>query len=42
MLAHVSPTHNENIGFYGTFSFEVASELAQLVDGYRRVCPPRP
>jgi TnpA family transposase len=35
VLAHVSPAHNENIGFYGTFSFEVASELAQLVDGYR-------
>ncbi len=35
VLAHVSPAPNENIGFYGTFSFEVASELAQLVDGYR-------
>jgi len=31
-----------NIGFYGTFSFEVASELAQLVDGYRPLRPPRP
>jgi len=27
VLAHVSPAHNENIGFYGTFS-EVASEPA--------------
>jgi hypothetical protein len=35
VLAHVSPAHNENIGFNGTFSFEVASEPAQLVDGYR-------
>jgi TnpA family transposase len=42
VLAHVSPAHNENIGFYGTFSFEVASELAQLVDGYRPLRPPRP
>ncbi len=35
VLAHVSLAHNENFGFYGTFSLEVASELAQLVDGYR-------
>lgn len=39
VLAHVSPAHNENIGFYGTFSFEVATELAQLVDGYRPLRP---
>jgi TnpA family transposase len=42
VLAHVSPAHNENIGFYGTFSFEVATELAQLVDGYRPLRPSRP
>jgi TnpA family transposase len=42
VLGHISPAHNENIGFYGTFSFEVASELAQLVDGYRPLRPPRP
>lgn len=35
LVAHVSPGHNENIGFYGTFSFEVDAELALLVDGYR-------
>lgn len=35
VLAHVSPAHNENIGFYGTFSIEVDRELAQLVGGYR-------
>jgi len=35
LLVHISPGHNENIGFYGTFSFEVDTELAQLVDGYR-------
>lgn len=35
MLAHISPGHNENIGFYGTFSFEVGTELSQLVAGYR-------
>jgi len=39
VLAHVSPAHNENIGFYGTFSFEVATELAQLIDGYRPLRP---
>jgi TnpA family transposase len=35
VLARVSPAHNENVGFYGTFSFEVERELAQLVAGYR-------
>ncbi len=39
VLAHGSPAHNENIGFYGTFSFEVASELAQLG---RRLSPAPP
>lgn len=29
VMAHVSPAHTENIGFYGTFSFEVDAELAQ-------------
>jgi len=28
-------THNENVGFYGTFSFDVDRELAALADGYR-------
>ena len=35
VLAHVSPAHNENVGFYGTFLIEVEKELAQLVAGYR-------
>lgn len=35
VLAHVSPAHNENVDFYGTFSFEVERELAQLIAGYR-------
>jgi len=35
VLAHVSPAHNENVGFYGTFPIEVEKELAQLVAGYR-------
>ncbi len=35
VLAHISPAHNENIGFYGTFTFEIDEELAQLVAGYR-------
>lgn len=34
VLAHVSPAHNENVGLYGTSSFEVERELAQLVAGY--------
>jgi hypothetical protein len=35
--SNVSPAHNENVGFYGTFSFEVehTRELAQLVADYR-------
>jgi hypothetical protein len=35
LLALISPAHNENVGFYGTFSFDVDRELAQLTDGYR-------
>lgn len=35
VLALVSPAHNENISFYGTFSFEVDRELAALAGGYR-------
>jgi TnpA family transposase len=40
LLAHISPGHNENIGFYGTFSFEVDRELAQLAGGYRPLRQP--
>jgi hypothetical protein len=35
LLTLISPAHNENVGFYGTFSFDVDRELAQLADGYR-------
>jgi len=42
VLAHISPAHNENIGFYGTFTFEVAQELAQLVAGYRPLRTAKP
>ncbi len=35
-LAHIWPTHHENIHFYGTHSVDVAGELAKLgSDGYR-------
>ncbi len=42
VLAHISPAHNENIGFYGTFTFEVDQELAQLVAGYRPLRTAKP
>jgi hypothetical protein len=36
ILAHIWPTHHENIHFYGTHSVDVAGELAKLgSDGYR-------
>ena len=36
MLAHIWPTHHENIHFYGTHSVDVDGELAKLdSDGYR-------
>jgi hypothetical protein len=40
ILAHIGPTHHENVHFYGTHSVGIDGELAQLdADGYR---PPRP
>ncbi len=42
VLAHVSLRPQRNIGLYGTFSFEVATELAKLIDGYRPLRPARP
>jgi hypothetical protein len=30
VLAHIWPTHHENIHFYGTHSVDVAGELAKL------------
>ena len=44
VLAHIWPTHHENIHFYGTHSVDVDGELAKLdSDGYRplRLPPPR-
>ena len=36
VLAHIWPTHHENIHFYGTHSVDVDGELAKLdADGYR-------
>ncbi|MFF9202207.1 Tn3 family transposase [Streptomyces sp. NPDC014986] len=36
VLAHVWPTHHENVHFYGTHSVDIDGELAQLdADGYR-------
>jgi TnpA family transposase len=36
LLAHISPARNENIGFYGTFRFDVERELSELDPaGYR-------
>ncbi len=45
VLAHIWPTHYENVHFYGTHSVDIDGELAQLdADGYRplrpaEVCP---
>jgi len=36
ILAHIWPTHHENVHFYGTHAVDVDSELAKLdADGYR-------
>jgi hypothetical protein len=36
VLAHIWPTHHENVHFYGTHSVDVDGELAKLdSDGYR-------
>jgi hypothetical protein len=36
MLAHIWPTHHENVRFHGTHSVDVDVELAKLdADGYR-------
>ena len=41
VLAHIWPTHHENIHFYGTHSVDVAGELAKLgSDGYRPLRSP--
>jgi len=36
VLAHIWPTHHENVHFYGAHSVDIDGELAQLdADGYR-------
>ena len=43
MLAHIWPTHHENVHFYGTHSVDVDGELAKLdSDGYRPLRAPAP
>ena len=41
VLAHIWPSHHENIHFYGTHTVDVDRELAALdTDGYRPLRPP--
>lgn len=41
VLAHIWPTHHENVHFYGTHSVDIDGELAQLdADGYRPLRQP--
>jgi hypothetical protein len=36
VLAHIWPTHHEDVHFYGTHSVDIDDELAQFdTDGYR-------
>ena len=43
VLAHIWPTHHENVHFYGTHSVDVDGELAKLgSDGYRPLRAPGP
>lgn len=36
VLAHIWPTHHENVHFYGSHAVDIDGELAQLyTDGYR-------
>jgi hypothetical protein len=40
LLAHLWPTHHDNINFFGTITVDVDSELAKLdTDGYRPLRP---
>ncbi|MGH3609362.1 MAG: Tn3 family transposase, partial [Pseudonocardiaceae bacterium] len=42
VLAHIWPTHHENIHFYGTHTVDIAAELATLdATGYRPLRTPR-
>jgi TnpA family transposase len=41
VLAHIWPTHHENVHFYGTHSVDIDGELAKLdADGYRPLRAP--
>ena len=43
VLAHIWPTHHENVNFYGSHAIDLAGELAKLdVDGYRPLRSPPP
>ena len=40
VLAHIWPSHHENVNFYGTHSVDIDGELAKLdSDGYRPLRP---
>jgi len=41
VLAHIWPTHHENVHLYGTHTVDIAAELARLdANGYRPSAPP--
>ncbi len=43
VLAHLWPSHHENVHFYGTHTVDVDRELAKLgADGYRPLRTPAP
>jgi TnpA family transposase len=42
LLAHIWPSHHENVNFYGTHSVDIDRELAKLdADGYRPLRAPK-
>jgi hypothetical protein len=43
LLAHIWPTHHENVHFYGSHAVDIDGELAKLdSDGYRPLRPAHP
>lgn len=43
VIAHIWPTHHENVNFYGSHAIDLAGELAKLdADGYRPLRSPTP
>jgi hypothetical protein len=43
VVAHLWPSHHENVHFYGTHTVDVERELAKLdADGYRPLRAPAP